>query len=271
MQNPSASVGGLLFLAKAMGAKESFIGIFDSGVGGLTVLHEARKRMPHHSFLYFADRQHAPYGEGSKSKTQQLTLNCVQFMTQYGLDALVLACNTATSVAVKELRRLYDFPVIGMEPALKPAVEHGTGKVLVLATPLTLQEEKFRKLVQQLDQQGKVDGIGMPDLVRFAEQGLWSGAKVADYFKQQLRDVRWQEYSTIVLGCTHFIYFKEALRALLPPHIAIIDGNQGTVNRLMDQLKEPVEDLPRYRYFDSRKEVDAGYFSTWLTYLKSHD
>ncbi len=255
-----------------MDSKDSFIGIFDSGVGGLTLLSEARKLMPDQSFLYFADRQHAPYGEGTKAQTLQLTLDCVQFMEPMGLKALVLACNTATSAAVKELRRQYDFPIIGMEPAVKPAVENGKGKVLVLATPLTLQEEKFKKLVQQIDKNGKVDGIGMPELVRLAEDGVFTGSLVEGYLFKQLGDVLWNEYSAIVLGCTHFIYFRAALESFVPKHIAIVDGNEGTVRQLMNQLgPDTSPQISKEVFFDSQRKVDSKYFEKWLDYLEDHD
>lgn len=271
MQNPPTSVGGLLFSSRPMSPKDSLIGIFDSGVGGLTVLEEARKNMPNHSFLYFADRAHAPYGEGSKAKTLELTLDCVAFMEPLGLSGLVLACNTATSAAVKELRNRYNFPVIGMEPAIKPAVERGEGKVLVLATPLTLREEKFKKLVQQVDKQGVVDGIGMPDLVRLAENGLFNGEEVQSYLKRQLGHVIWEDYSAVVLGCTHFIYFREALKEFVPAHVAIVDGNEGTVRRLMDKLVDLIPGTAEDQFYDSKQLVTPDYFGKWLDYLHAHD
>ncbi len=254
-----------------MDSKDSFIGIFDSGVGGLTVLREARKRMPDHSFLYFADRANAPYGEGTKAKTLQLTLDAVAFLEPRGLSGLVLACNTATSAAVKELRNRYNFPIIGMEPAVKPAVARGEGKVLVLATPLTLREEKFRKLVQQVDKKGKVDGVGMPELVRLAEKGLFKGSEVNNYLTQQLGQVPWQDYSAVVLGCTHFIYFREALKNLVPPHVAIIDGNAGTVRRLLDQTGNLAAGTGEDQFYDSKRLVAPTYFEKWLDYLHEHD
>ena len=254
-----------------MNSKDSFIGIFDSGVGGLTVWHEARKQMPDQSFLYFADRANAPYGEGTKAKTLQLTLESVAFMEPLGLSGLVLACNTATSAAVKELRNRYDFPVVGMEPAVKPAVAHGEGKVLVLATPLTLREEKFKKLVQQVDVQGKVEGIGVSELVRFAENGVFAGDQVRNYLLKQLGRMSWEDCSAIVLGCTHFIYFKAALRDIVPEHVAIIDGNAGTVRRLMDQVNEVAGGSKPDQFYDSKQSVPATYFGKWLDYLYEHD
>lgn len=250
-----------------MDSKESFIGIFDSGVGGLTVLSEARKLMPDRAFLYFADRANAPYGEGSKATTLQLTLDCVAFMERLGLSGLVLACNTATSAAVKELRNRYGFPIIGMEPAVKPAVARGEGKVLVLATPLTLREEKFKKLVQQVDKNGKVDGVGMPELVRLAENGVFSGEVVCNYLTKQIGHVTWADYSALVLGCTHFIYFREALREIIPQHVAIIDGNSGTARQLMDKTTEVQSGSREDLYYDSRRLVNRAYFEKWLDYL----
>ena len=253
-----------------MNSSEDFIGLLDSGVGGLTVLHEAMQAMPDENFLYYADREHAPYGEKSKSKIRSLTLACVRSMESFGLKALVVACNTATSAAVKELRAQYPFPIVGMEPAVKPAVSDDPGKrVLVLATPLTLREEKFRKLVSQVDPGGRVDCIGMPALVRLAEAGTFSGDQVVAYFDQQFAGLDWDQYSTVVLGCTHFIFFRACLKRYLPTHLAIIDGNEGTIRNLKKQVAGSNSSSVRLKFVDSDKTVDKFNFQVWLDFLEN--
>ena len=122
------------------------IGFFDSGIGGLTVLSEALKRLPHHEYLYYADTEHAPYGKRPKEEVLMYVLEAVDFLVQQGAQMIVIACNTATSIAITTLREKYDIPIIGMEPAVKPAIEcvsDGSKRVLVTATPLTLKEEKM--------------------------------------------------------------------------------------------------------------------------------
>ena len=122
------------------------IGIFDSGVGGLTVLNTAMKMIPHAQYIYYADLDNVPYGTRDKGDVRKLTHNAIEFLYDMGVDAVVIACNTATSTSVEHLRKSFDIPVIGMEPAVKPAIENtDTGKVMVMATELTLKEKKFKR------------------------------------------------------------------------------------------------------------------------------
>lgn len=214
------------------------IGFFDSGIGGLSVLKEALKLLPNENYIYFGDTDNAPYGIKTKDEVKELTFSAVEFLDRLGIKALVVACNTITSVAVRDLRQKYDFPVIGMEPAIKPAVEKNNNvhkRVLTLATPLTLQEEKFQSLVSRFDTDHIVDMLPAPKLVEFAESFIFDGPEVETYLREILpSDIH--QYGTLVLGCTHFPLFKEVL-ARIAPDIDIIDGNKGTVKHLYDVLK----------------------------------
>lgn len=148
------------------------IGLFDSGIGGLTVLHQALKFLPQEDYLFYADTAHVPYGEKTKEEVREYILNAVDFIAKHNIKALVIACNTATSIVIEELRSRYDFPILGIEPAVKPAIEQSEGKqkkVLVLATRLTLQEKKYHDLVHRIDHGEIVDSLPLPGLVQFAE------------------------------------------------------------------------------------------------------
>lgn len=216
------------------------IGFFDSGIGGLSVLKEALRLMPDENYIYYADSDNAPYGIKTKEEVKGLTFEAVKLLSSKGIKALVIACNTATSAAVRPLRELYHFPVIGMEPAIKPAVAKNNNRekrVLVLATPLTLKEEKFQSLVTRFDAEHIVDMLPAPGLVRFAENFIFEGDVVDSYIKKIMpKDIH--KYGTVVLGCTHFPLFRNALSKTLPAGIDIIDGNKGTVNNLYDILKK---------------------------------
>lgn len=215
------------------------IGFFDSGIGGLSVLREAIALLPNENYIYYADSDNAPYGTKTKDEVKNLTFNAVKFLVDKNIKALVVACNTATSAAVRELRRVYEFSIIGMEPAVKPAVEKNAGagkRVLVLATPLTLKEEKFQSLVSKFDADHIVDMLPAPKLVEFAEKFIFSGPEVDRYIREIMPEPIHQ-YGTVVLGCTHFPLFRESLTRILPAEIDIIDGNKGTVNHLYDMLK----------------------------------
>ncbi|SDM84873.1 glutamate racemase [Paenibacillus sp. yr247] len=215
------------------------IAFFDSGIGGITVLHEAMKQLPHEDFLYFADTLHVPYGTKSKEEVFTFVKKCVDTISKEDVKALVIACNTATSIAIAELRKTYEMPIIGMEPAVKPALEmnRSSGKrVLVFATPLTLKQSKYRDLVSRIDDMGMVDSLPLPELVDFCEQLIVESQQIIDYFHTQLIPFDLSLYGTVVLGCTHYPFYRGVLKKILPSHIQIVDGSAGTVNRLIQIL-----------------------------------
>lgn len=215
------------------------VAFFDSGLGGITVLSEAMKQLPNEDFLYFADTLHVPYGSKPKQEVKAFILQSVASIMEQDIKALVIACNTATSIAISEIRSLYDIPVIGMEPAVKPAVEmnrHMGRRVLVLATPLTLREAKYNELVNRVDDLSIVDSLPLPELVQYCEALNFDEAFLTNYFLTQLSPYVLEDYGTLVLGCTHYPFYKQLLTKLLPAHINIIDGSKGTVKRLHELL-----------------------------------
>ncbi|MEF2965340.1 glutamate racemase [Paenibacillus sp. M1] len=216
------------------------IAFFDSGLGGLTVLSAAMKKLPKEDFLFYADTLHVPYGSKPGEAVKQYIHESVKTIMREEVKAIVVACNTATSLAIAELRSMYDIPVIGMEPAVKPAVEQNraTGKrVLVFATPLTLKEAKYIDLVKRVDDMNIVDSIPLPELVQYCEALNFDKGVIADYLAGKLDGVDLNQYGTVVLGCTHYPFYGKLLADILPPHIQIIDGRTGTVNRLVQVLK----------------------------------
>ncbi|WP_256760568.1 glutamate racemase [Cohnella sp. WQ 127256] len=211
------------------------IGFFDSGIGGLTVLEESLRRLPAQDYLYMADTLHVPYGTKPQEDVKSYILETVEMMMAEGLEALVVACNTATSIAVSELRERYALPIVGMEPAVKPAVEmnRATGKrVLVFATPLTLQMPKYYALVSRVDDGGIVDSLPLPELVHYCEDLQFDERIMSDYFRDKLSGYNLNEYGIVVLGCTHYPFYTNILRQILPSHIQIVNGNAGTIRRL---------------------------------------
>jgi glutamate racemase len=216
------------------------IAFFDSGLGGITVLHEGIRRFPNEDFLYYADTLHVPYGTKPKSEVKQYIFSAVDSMMNKDIKALVIACNTATSIAISELRRFYTtIPIVGMEPAVKPAValSRRTGRrVLVLATPLTLRESKYIELVNRIDDMSIVDSLPLPELVEYCESLQFDRTIMKAYFNEQFAQFNLNDYGTLVLGCTHYPFYRQILAELLPTHIQIIDGSSGTVNRLNELL-----------------------------------
>jgi glutamate racemase len=217
------------------------IGFFDSGIGGLTVLGHALEILPFAEYIYYADIDHLPYGEKTKSEVKQYVQKGMNYMAEIKVDAVVIACNTATSVADVKLRRHYSFPIIGMEPAVKPAVayckERGK-KVLVLATSLTLREEKFHQLIHRLDATEMVDTIALGGLVKFAEQFEFDTPNVYQYLQKEFASLVIPDYGAVVLGCTHFPLFNQVLQQSFTKETVFFDGSIGTINYLADILKQ---------------------------------
>jgi len=249
------------------------IAIFDSGIGGLTVLYEARKLLPSESFLYYADSHNLPYGPKSSLEIASYVKNAVEYLQQFNLKALVLACNTATSVVVQELRNEYSFPIIGMEPAVKPAAEIADGKkILVCATERTLSEEKLSQLISGLDAEDKVEKMALSELVCFSENEQFEGAKPKNYCKEQFNGINWEEFGALVLGCTHFIFFRNLIQSVIPQHVQVVDGNLGTVKRLASLIETTALDYSRgIVYHESKAMADAGRFERYLKYLQELD
>lgn len=236
------------------------IGFLDSGIGGISVLHQALITLPDENYLFYADVDNVPYGTKTKEQVIQYVDEAIQFMINHDCKAVVIACNTATSAAAEILRKKYEIPIIGIEPAVKPAVEHSNGKrVLVIATPLTVAEKKLQDLVARVDDSHLVDLLPMPGLVRFAENDEFDTQNVYDYIKNQLSAYNLDEYGEFVLGCTHFNYFKDSYAKVLPPGIRMIDGCEGTVNQLKRILEKngllEKNDTPEVKYYMSGREV----------------
>ncbi|WP_167958999.1 glutamate racemase [Anaerosporobacter faecicola] len=215
------------------------IGVFDSGFGGLSVLHNARKRLPNADFIYYADKEHVPYGEKEPEQVKAFITDIFSFLQEKEVDAIVIACNTATSLLDKEYRKSFGIPIVGMEPAVKKAIdlyEDEKKQILVAATPITIHGDKLQKLVTQVDAEGETELLALPGLVTFAEQGIFQSPAVLSYLQTALQEYDLTAVGTIVLGCTHFNYFKEAFQQIFSHPVHFVDGNTGTINQLIHLL-----------------------------------
>ncbi|QYK67423.1 glutamate racemase [Paenibacillus sp. S02] len=217
------------------------IGFFDSGIGGITVLHDTLKVLPNEDYMYYADTLNVPYGNKTKDDIKKYVLDAIEFISQQKVKAIVIACNTATSAAIEEIRAKSSIPIIGMEPAVKPAVKTKKNidkRILVTATALTLREERLQNLITKLDNEHVVDLLPLPKLVQFAESFEFNEQIVLPYLQEQLSIYDLSKYETIVLGCTHFSYYKNIFRTLFSSDVNIIDGNNGTAKKLKKVLEE---------------------------------
>ena len=237
------------------------IGIFDSGIGGMTVLHQALKSLPKENYIFYADTDNVPYGTKTREQVVGFVDVVMKFMIEHDCKAVVIACNTATAAAAAIMREKYNIPIIGIEPAVKPAVEKSKGKrVIVAATPLTVREEKLKNLVARVDDAHLVDLVALPKLVYFAEHREFSTDVVCSYLKEEFSGYELDKYGELVLGCTHLNHFKDSFRKIMPDNVQIIDGSQGTVNqlkRILEKRNQLEENAGEVRYFASGREVTA--------------
>ena len=218
--------------------KEDYIAVFDSGVGGISVLRELMRQMPGENYLYFGDSANAPYGKRTTEDVRQLTLAAAAMLLSRGVKALVVACNTATAAAINDLRQLYpDTIVIGIEPALKVAADRfPNGKVGVMATPVTLREDKFSVQLERFSGM-EVSLIPVPDLVELVEQGHTDDETVEALLRPVLQPFA-GKLDAVVLGCTHYPFAASVISRILGPNTAVLDGGPGTARETYRRLAE---------------------------------
>ena len=225
-----------------MKTKHDYIAVFDSGVGGISVLRHLRRLMPAQRWLYFGDCANAPYGSRTTEEVRALTLAAVEtILAQYPVKALVVACNTATAAAIGILREKYPgLIVIGIEPALKLAADRFPGgHIGVLATEVTLREEKFDHLLQRFPD-CTVEKIPAPGLVPLIEAGKADSPETLELLRQILAPYV-GKLDALVLGCTHYPFAAAAIRRILGPEVLLLDGGDGTARETLRRLTQ--EDL----------------------------
>jgi len=225
------------------------VGVFDSGIGGVSVLKHLREQLPLENFLYVADTAYAPYGERSNEELIARSIKITEFFLQQGIKALVIACNTATAAAVATLRERYPtLIIIGMEPGIKPAAARSASKIVgVLATRSTLQSEKFNRFSEQLGRETQTQFIPQAcvGLVNEIEQGDLNSAAILDLLRRYVPPLLDQGVDTLVLGCTHYPFVEPQILRVIREHqadkitpIHIIDTGEAVARRLSDLLEK---------------------------------
>lgn len=215
------------------------IAVFDSGLGGISVLRALRRLMPEERFHYFGDSANAPYGSRTTEDIRALTLRHAERLFAYGAKALVVACNTATSAAINELRAIYPQRiVIGIEPALKPALAcYPRGRIAVMATEATLREKKFAALMADCAGSCTIFKCPCPELVEFVERGELTGTALENVLRRELAGVLSPAPDAVVLGCTHFPFLKCAINAVFGKEMHFFDGAEGTAKETRRRLE----------------------------------
>ncbi|MCP2040283.1 glutamate racemase [Neisseria sp. HSC-16F19] len=214
------------------------IGLFDSGVGGVSIWRQIRALMPHEHTLYLADSRNAPYGQKSREEILALSLKNTEYLLERGAKIIVLACNTATTNAVKELRARYAVPFIGIEPAIKPAaLQSKTCKVGVLATAGTINSALFAQTASNFRNIRFIEQIGH-GLVPLIEAGQMESPAMEALLQEYLQPMIAADIDHLVLGCTHYPFLSAQIRRILPPHIDIIDSGAAVARQTRAVLQQ---------------------------------
>ncbi len=247
----------VFFVFLGMSLSKAKIGVFDSGVGGLTVLKQLVELMPHESFLYFADSAHAPYGNLSEDEIIRRAEKITSFFLDKGVKAIVVACNTATAAAIDYLRQNFDLPFIGMEPAVKPAsLLSKTGNIGVLATKGTLGGKLFKEKHELYGQYINIHYIEGRGLVELAESDQINSAETVVLLKTLIQPMLQKNVDQIVLGCTHYPLFAEEIRKIAGPNVNLINPAEAIARRTKDIL------IQNRLYCTATKQYSLECFST---------
>ncbi len=218
------------------------IGVLDSGVGGFSVLREIRALLPDQDITYIGDNAWCPYGNKSYRKIRERTFALSDFLIEQGAEIIVIACNSATIVAIEALRALYPLPFIGMEPGVKPAAAlTQTGTIGVLATEASLRGDKFHHLVARHARDIRVITQPCPKFVELVEQGVLSGPKVDAAIDEYTAEMLAADADVLILGCTHYPFLRPALEARLPAHIRFVDTGDAIARRVAQHILTPAE------------------------------
>lgn len=219
------------------------VGIFDSGVGGISVLKTAYELMPYENYIYYGDNTNAPYGEKTEDEIKSLSLAAARFLFDKGVKAIVIACNTATSAAVKRMREEFNIPVISMEPAVRPALNAlRGGSILVLATPATVTQQRYLSLLDRLGARDSTISLGCGGLVEMIEAGRTSELDIHAYLKDRLSGLKDAKIDAVVIGCTHYSFVSSEIKSYIDKaystDCAVFDGKEGTAAQLRRILEE---------------------------------
>ena len=223
-----------------MYTRDDYIAVFDSGVGGISVLRQLRKLMPEENYVYFGDSANAPYGSRPTEEVRVLTLAAAnKLITEYPVKALVVACNTATAAAIKQLRSAYpELIVVGIEPALKLAADSFPGGNLgVLATEVTLREEKFDRLMHRFDRDCTVHKIPAPGVVELIEAGKNDSPEMLELLNKLLGPYV-GNLDALVLGCTHYPFVARNIASIMGAKTQLLHGGPGTARETKRRLQK---------------------------------
>ncbi|HEY9767947.1 MAG TPA: glutamate racemase [Coleofasciculaceae cyanobacterium] len=247
------------------------IGLFDSGVGGLTVLREMYRQMPTESLLYFADSARLPYGTRSPEEILLFVREILDWMCNQDVKMIVMACNTSSALALETVRKEYDIPILGVIlPGAKAAVKHGK-RIGVIATSATAKSHAYRQAIQEISPQTKVWEIACPEFVRLIERNQLYTSYTSQMAQQYLAPLIQEQIDTLIYGCTHYRHLEKTIRALLPASVQVIDPAEHIVVAAEKELsllglRNNQFSLPTRFYVSGSPQQFAGLSQQWLGY-----
>jgi glutamate racemase len=245
------------------------IGIFDSGVGGLTVLRQLYRQLPNESILYFGDTAHLPYGVRSQSEILQYVREILFWMTQQGVKMVIMACNTSSALALETIRSEVDIPVLGVIlPGARAAVQHGK-RIGVIATPATAKSNAYRHAIQEIDPSVPVWQVGCPEFVPLIEHNRIHDPYTYQVAKEYLTPLLEQQIDTLIYGCTHYPHLAPVIRSILPRSVRLVDPAVSVVSAAMQELellglRNTRTALPTQFYVSGCPETFAQLSVQWL-------
>ncbi|TDE54752.1 glutamate racemase [Flavobacterium sp. GT3P67] len=223
-----------------MNSNNQPIGIFDSGIGGTSIWKAIHQLLPNEKTIYLADSKNAPYGQKSKQEIIALSMKNTDFLLEMKCKLIVIACNTATTNAIQELRATYDIPIIGIEPAIKPAVTHSKTQIIgILATQGTLNSELFNKTTEKYQDTKIIEQVGH-GLVQLIENGDINSPEMTKLLHSYLTPMIEANIDYLVLGCSHYPYLIPQIKKILPEHIQIIDSGEAVAKQTQNILRDKV-------------------------------
>ncbi len=235
------------------------VGIFDSGLGGLSVLQQVRKVLPEESILYVADSGHAPYGCKDTPFVEQRSRFITERLIEQGVKIIVIACNTATASTIEKFRQDYGIPFVGVEPGIKPAVQLSrNGKIGVLATEATLASERYKQLTHRFASAVQLYNQACPGLADQVEYGQPDSSKTKILLTQYINPLAAENIDTLVLGCTHYSFLSKAIKKITNEEITIVDTSQAVA----EQLKRVLQRELLQNTGASGIKPDVRYYST---------
>lgn len=249
------------------------IGVFDSGVGGLSILKELHRLLPNENYIFMADQANVPYGEKSKKELEKLTIEICNFLIKKGVKLIVVACNTATCYAINRLREKFPISIVGTVPAVKPAfAKTKTNTVAVIATPATSESTTLKDLIDKYSNGVEVINIGCPGLEDTVEKGDFDSMATDQLILKYLSAVKRSKADHIVLGCTHYPFLKNKIRKILGPRITILDSGKAIARRTREVLtaKDILSNTKKTGKTSYFTNGDTAIFSKVATKLMKH-